>query len=883
MPVFNKKKKLIPKSEALITDSPALKTNVITQWDIPWVTWKAKPLQKAIDSSVKETWYKADPAFWGVKKPLQELWDQKTTITQEDSKKFTQEMDDWTRDETWQIIKPEETDVLKWKLTDVEFNKQKAEQDKLLEEEKTAAKKIWFSELWYKKEKDWLTTLQERWEADLKDTFDDAIIKAEIDHKNTQHNVNMARSGLWMPESKAETEWFNTVVSESKRSLDRLKSLSSTRKTRLEENFAKQFDTLNTSRKKAFDENMRKLLDEMSISDLEWTLDTKSWLADLRTKLQDVLYSDEELAMANIQRYQFGINQLNKQIDELEEYESNAKTIDESTSKMKWYYTNMNWDPFLDDSWNFIDIPDNSKIVYTSEPDVNGKVKMFSRSSDWTIKMNTLNTWIGSAEAPKVQKIWTDNFGNDIYGTYNASTKQFDPIKIWGTPSSTTQKDFTWDFSTLDFSTNTDLINKYTWEASFKNNNPTWITFWASPELENLWKEAWVNFWKWTDRPESEWWNYYKFNSVQDWLDAYTISLTQAWSDNVYDRLVKWVWTDEWDSYATWLMSQAWINKWDKFSELDENQLWLLMSAQLQKESPNYYNELATLSQEPEEESAEITPRDIMTFNSSTFKPQSDIKSASQQAKYDEFLKQKDWIMWEKEASMEDILKYSAWWKDLTDTSIKSLTKFDQALSQLWEIQWQISDLKTWPILWRLKGMNPYDTDVRTLKASLTALLPTLARWVYGEVWVLTDNDIRLYSQTIPNLTDTKQTNEAILAMTLKVVAWGYKKQLQTLAAAWKDVSWFSWLYDNLMSQVETLESNLPAPWDVEEKEWSSIKDLTNKYFWEDKKDKKFSLWKLVSAWSSFFRDDEKDIKEEEKVEKTKEEKEEDLYKKYYK
>jgi hypothetical protein len=66
--------------------------------------------------------------------------------------------------------------------------------------------------------------------------------------------------------------------------------------------------------------------------------------------------------------------------------------------------------------------------------------------------------------------------------------------------------------------------------------------------------------------------------------------------------------------------------------------------------------------------------------------------------------------------------------------------------------------------------MNPYDTDAQTLKAQLQSLIPNLARGVYGEVGVLTDNDIHLYSQTVPNLKGTEDVNKAILAMTLQTV-----------------------------------------------------------------------------------------------------------------
>jgi hypothetical protein len=44
-------------------------------------------------------------------------------------------------------------------------------------------------------------------------------------------------------------------------------------------------------------------------------------------------------------------------------------------------------------------------------------------------------------------------------------------------------------------------------------------------------------------------------------------------------------------------MAQAGIDRQAKFSDLSEDQLWLLMSAQLQRESPNFYNELAKIEQ----------------------------------------------------------------------------------------------------------------------------------------------------------------------------------------------------------------------------------------------------------------------------------------------
>jgi len=258
------------------------------------------------------------------------------------------------------------------------------------------------------------------------------------------------------------------------------------------------------------------------------------------------------------------------------------------------------------------------------------------------------------------------------------------------------------DLDQIDFSSNTDLINKYPNEASFKNNNPTGITFQGmSDELKSMLDNAWVQYSMWTARPIWEGWNYVKFDTVQDWLNAYTVALTQRW-DDIKNRLATWVWTQDTianDKYATDLMQKAWIEEGTRFSELSQDQLWALMSAQLQRESPNFYNELANIQ---DEAPVELTLTDINTFNNTTFK-EKDLKTKEQKAKYAEFLKTKKSIMWDKEADIQDILAYSAWGRWITWEIVKPLQKFDQALSQLWDIQDQISDMDTWPIIWRLK------------------------------------------------------------------------------------------------------------------------------------------------------------------------------------
>jgi len=140
----------------------------------------------------------------------------------------------------------------------------------------------------------------------------------------------------------------------------------------------------------------------------------------------------------------------------------------------------------------------------------------------------------------------------------------------------------------IDFSTSKDLVAKYPWVAWFKNNNLTWITYQAaSNELKKIWSEAWIDFKEWTARPEEEGGNYVKFGTIQDWLEAYKIALTER-GDDVYLRLKAWVgWDEETKKkYADDLMWEAWIDRGEQFSELDDERLNRLMIAQLRKESP---------------------------------------------------------------------------------------------------------------------------------------------------------------------------------------------------------------------------------------------------------------------------------------------------------
>lgn len=136
------------------------------------------------------------------------------------------------------------------------------------------------------------------------------------------------------------------------------------------------------------------------------------------------------------------------------------------------------------------------------------------------------------------------------------------------------------------------LASNYPYEASFKNNNTSGITWGMSANTKKLLENAWIKISEGTARPSREGGKYVKFDNISDWLLAHKILLSQAGSDDINARLQQWVWTKEWPTYAKNLMDQAWIKAWTKFSQLTPEQLDKLVMVQVKKESPWMYKEL---------------------------------------------------------------------------------------------------------------------------------------------------------------------------------------------------------------------------------------------------------------------------------------------------
>ncbi len=156
-----------------------------------------------------------------------------------------------------------------------------------------------------------------------------------------------------------------------------------------------------------------------------------------------------------------------------------------------------------------------------------------------------------------------------------------------------------------------------------------------------------------------------------------------------------------------------------------------------------------------------------------------------------------------------DAIQKSKGGRVMTQSELKPITDIQTIVGQAETLTSLINSVDTGPIVGIIKSNNPYDTKAQEMKAAVTAIVPKLARGVYGEVGVLTDADIENYSRTIANLKNTSDVNKAVMAMTLDIATRSLANQLNSLAAGQRDVSRFESIYTGLNAKAAAIKSQL--------------------------------------------------------------------------
>lgn len=155
------------------------------------------------------------------------------------------------------------------------------------------------------------------------------------------------------------------------------------------------------------------------------------------------------------------------------------------------------------------------------------------------------------------------------------------------------------------------------------------------------------------------------------------------------------------------------------------------------------------------------------------------------------------------DADRNRIIRSSLNKKNPSETSLTKIQDMQTVRFQLDNLEDRLSDIKTWPILWKLKKLNPYDTEAQVAMAQLAWLTPKVARWIFWEVWVLTDTDIANYQKALPNLTSTEDKNKLVIGFMRKLLSEWYKNAIVTQSKGWVNMSEFLPDYDAMKSMQE--------------------------------------------------------------------------------
>lgn len=171
------------------------------------------------------------------------------------------------------------------------------------------------------------------------------------------------------------------------------------------------------------------------------------------------------------------------------------------------------------------------------------------------------------------------------------------------------------------------------------------------------------------------------------------------------------------------------------------------------------------------------------------------------------------------------IMRASAGGKETDAEFNKSFEKALNTLGQLVDLQESFTNARTFvspitgekikvkektgPIIGIWRSNNPYDKKAQLIKAQLTAVVPNLARGIYGEVGVLTDNDVKLYSQTLPNLKSTEDVRNLVLATTIRSIQRSIENKIKVQAGLGRDMSGVVGIYNDVKATADQLTNEI--------------------------------------------------------------------------
>lgn len=137
---------------------------------------------------------------------------------------------------------------------------------------------------------------------------------------------------------------------------------------------------------------------------------------------------------------------------------------------------------------------------------------------------------------------------------------------------------------------------------------------------------------------------------------------------------------------------------------------------------------------------------------------------------------------------------------DTETKSIKDIRRTASLLSRIGDAADNISNLKRGPIAGLVAGKNPYDADIAKLEKLVNQTIPSMARGVFGEVGVLTDDDVNRYKDMFATIKTNPGVANELMADLRSTIQDSWYQTIDTYEKGNKNVSGFDphWTFDQI-------------------------------------------------------------------------------------
>lgn len=404
-----------------------------------------------------------------------------------------------------------------------------------------------------------------------------------------------------------------------------------------------------------------------------------------------------------------------------------------------------------------------------------------------------------------IQKIGVDENNNDVYGYYDPATNSIVKVNINGTntpadTSNATLDDFVNAISGQESGGNYNAVNDRTGASGkfqiLPSNWPTWSREYAKSQLG---VDTELEPTPTTQDNVAKWKMEQYYSKYGNWADV-----ASAWySGRPFSQVISEGWADKKQGNGNEPSVREYVNS--------------VIGRMTNSTSSDFTTGQGYNQKQWDTAKSMMSPGSTLTLEG--------IKQADRPGVNIALNKLKEQA--KQSGDIYGVMKASAGGAKIDATTVKDLAKFGTSITQLDSLKKEIDDFRakggTGAFKGRINEQKFWDADVATIKAKLQGVIPTIARGIFSEVGVLTDQDIENYKNTIPNIKTPDEAINRIFEGLMETIDSKILNTYESYANAGYDVSGFADTYKSLKTKIDNAKYPVGTVVSVNGKKYKSL------------------------------------------------------------